>query len=290
MTSSKFQILVPTDFSEQSEAAFFQSCRIAQIYDAEITLLHIIEDENAYFHHYAATSRVELIEKIDKQLKEFVKKEVAFSKNIVSCRIEFGTVTHQIIQTQQQHPFNMIVMGFNELKSERIKEIGSNSLQVIKHAPCQVITVKNKVNSGDFKSIILPLDLSKPTSQKVTKAIELAKSWKDACVNLISVLPICDELKVNTATFQLAQIVKEIEDNAIVCNSEIIRIIKGHENMADIVADYAQRIKSEIVMIITKHETGSASSLGTSTQSIMNNKEIPIFSIVPLVTNKSIYN
>ncbi|MBL0048754.1 MAG: universal stress protein [Bacteroidetes bacterium] len=283
MTSSKFQILVPTDFSEQSVAAFYQSCRIAQLYDAEITLLHVIEDENSSQHLFEVSSQEALFQKIDNKLKQFVEAELGISKKIVYCRIEIGKVADQIIKTQKQHNSNMIVMGFNEIKSNQNKHIGSNAMEVIKQAPCQVVTVKNKINSGDFKSIILPIDLSKAFSQKVIKAIELAKSWKGAIVNLISVLPQCDELRVNAATHQLAGIVREIELNNIVCNAEIIRIIKGHENMSDIVADYAHRIKSEMVMIITRHETGRANRIGASAQSIMNNIEIPMFSIVPLV-------
>ena len=283
MTPSKFQILVPTDFSEQSVSAFYQSCRIAQIYDADITLLHVIEDENESLLHHDAVSREDLFEKIDNKLKQFVEDELGISKKIVYCRIEIGSVVSSVIQVQRQHNFNMIVMGFNELRNEQHKQIGSNSMEVIKQAPCQVVTVKNKINSGDFRSIILPLDLSKSVNQKVNKAIELAKSWKGAIVTIISVLPECDELRVNSATHQLAGIVKEIEMNNIVCNSEIIRMIKGRESMADIVVDYAQRIKSEMVMIITRHETGIANRLGSSTQSMINSIEIPMFSIVPLV-------
>ena len=285
MTSSKFQILVPTDFSEQSVAAFYQSCRIAQLYDAEITLLHVVEDENSSRQLFEVSSQEALLQKIDDKLKQFVQAELGISKKIVYCRIEIGNVADQIIKAQKLHNTNMIVMGFNEIKSNQNKHIGSNAMEVIKQAPCQVVTVKNKINSGDFKSIILPIDLSKAFNQKVIKAIELAKSWKGAIVNLISVLPQCDELRVNAATHQLAGIVREIELNNIVCNAEIIRIIKGHENMSDIVADYAHRIKSEMVMIITRHETGRANRIGASAQSIMNNIEIPMFSIVPLINS-----
>ncbi len=283
MTPSKFQILVPTDFSEQSVSAFFQSCRIAQLYDAGITLLHIIEDENQALIHYSVTSREALLDKIDKKIKQFVKEELAFSKKIVSCRIEIGDVAKCILDVQKQFNFSLIVMGFNELKSDQQKHIGSNAMEVIKQAPCQVVAVKRKLNAGDFKSIILPLDLAKPTALKLQRAIELAKSWKGAVITIISVLPQCDELKVNSATHQLAGIVKEIELNGIDCNAEIIRMIKGKESMAEIVVDYAQRINGEMVMIITRHEIGSAHRLGSATQSIINQIEIPMFSIVPLV-------
>jgi nucleotide-binding universal stress UspA family protein len=283
MTSSKFQILVPTDFSEQSVSAFFQSNRIAQIYDAEITILHVIADEPQSLNQYSVTSRDELVEKIDKKIKQFVKEELAFSKKIVSCRIEFGEVAACILKIQNQFQFSMIVMGFNDKINESRKQIGSNSMQVINHAPCQVITVKNKQNEGDFKSIILPLDLSKPFSKKINKAIELAKAWKGAVVNIISVLPQSDELRISSATHQLAEIVTEIESNSIICNAEIILMIKGRESMAEIVADYAHRIKSEMVLIITRHEIGIANKIGASAQSIMNRVEIPMCSIVPLV-------
>ena len=283
MTSSKFQILVPIDFSEQSVFAFNQSCRIALLYDADITLLHVIENESACFIEHKVDTQKALFDKIDKKIKLFVEEELAISKKVVSCRIEIGEVVHYIIEIQKQQKFNMIVMGFNELKNTPHKQIGRNSMEVIKHAPCQVITVKNNIRSGEFKSIILPLDLTKPLNQKVDKAIELAKTWKGAIVTILSILPPCDELRVNASTHQLAGIVRQIELNNIVCNAEIIRMIRGHESMADIVVDYVQRIKSEMVMLITRHETGIANRLGVAAQSIINNVEIPMFSIVPLV-------
>jgi nucleotide-binding universal stress UspA family protein len=283
MTSSKFQILVPTDFSEQSISAFYQSCRISKLYDADITLLHVVENEDEWNSKWESSSRVELLEKIDKKIKEFVKAELGISKKIVSCDIEFGNAAERIIELQKKRNFDMIVMGFNEQRDVLQKQIGQNAMEVIKNASCQVVAVKNKINSGDFKSIILPLDLAKPVIQKITKAIELAKAWKGAVVNIISVLPVCDELKAITATQQLASIVKEVEANNIICNAEIIRMIKGHETMADIVVDYAQRVKCEIVMIVTRHEIGIANRLGSAAQSIINSIEIPMFSIVPLI-------
>ena len=283
MTSSKFQILVPSDFSEQSVSAFYQSCRIAKIYNADITVLHVIEDEQAALQQNNISSKEELLYQIDKKIKKIVEEEQEISKNIVSCRIEIGQVAGQIIRVQKELHFDMIVMGFNELKNEQHKDIGSNTMEVLKQAPCQVVAVKHKINSGDFKSIILPLDLAKPYHKKVDKAIELAKAWAGAVVTIISVLPVCDDLKVNAATHHLAGIVKEIEKNNIVCNSEIIRRIKGHESMAEIVVDYAQRIKSEMVMIMTQHERGNANRLGLAAQNIINKIEIPMFSIVPLV-------
>ncbi|HRH03517.1 MAG TPA: universal stress protein [Bacteroidia bacterium] len=283
MTSSTFQILVPTDFTAQSLAAFSQSCRIAELYNASITLLHIVEDLEDAYKNFEVSDPDLLLQKIDDKLNLIVKEELAISKKIVSCKIEFGAIVDQIIETQKKQACNMIVMGFNALHNQPNMQIGSTAMEVIKRAPCQVVTVKNKSYSGEFKSIILPIDLSKSVTQIIAKTIELAKSWKGAVVNLISVLPVCDEHRVNTATHQLAGIVKEIELNNIVCNAEIIRMIKGHESVAEIVADYAQRVKSEMIMLITRHEIGSSANIGNSTQSILNSIEIPMFSIVPLV-------
>ena len=69
MTSSKFQILVPIDFSEQSVFAFNQSCRIALLYDADITLLHVIENESACFIEHKVDTQKALFDKIDKKTR-----------------------------------------------------------------------------------------------------------------------------------------------------------------------------------------------------------------------------
>lgn len=283
MTSSKFQILVPIDFSQQSLAVFHQAFRIAHIYDASITLLHVVEDEAACFHFHEVKSRTALLEKIDDSLKEIVKSKYVNSKIIVSCRVEFGAVADVVLSIQNKENFPMIVMGFNELKNPYQKLIGSNAFKVIKEADCQVIAVKNNHDSDEFKSIILPLDLSKPLEGKVTKAIELARSWKGSFVTVISILPVCDDLKVNVATHQLAQIVKEVEKNKVRCNAEIIRRIRGRESTAEIIADYAHRVKCEMVMMIARKEVGTSKRLGNAAQSIMNTVDIPVLSIVPLV-------
>ena len=288
MATSKFRILVPIDFSEQSQSAFYQSCNIAQIYDGELLLLHVIEDEIAAFEKFSATSISELTIKIDQRLSKFVEEAIAISKKNVTSKVKFGSVSNMIFETLQNENFNMIVMGFHSANGDKNKPIGSNSLQVIKQASCQVITVKDRPLQNDFKSIILPLDLSKPVSQKVNKTIELAKSWKGSVVNIISVLPQSDDLKVNAAAQQLAKIVSEIESNDIVCNAEIVRMIKGRESVADIVVDYAQRMRGEMIMIITRYESGIANRFGSAAQSIINSIEIPMFSIVPLVNQNSI--
>ncbi len=283
MTSSKFQILVPLEFTTQSAAVFNQACRIAQIYDAAITVLHVVENEAAYLHHYNVNSKTDLIQKIDNELKEFVKTELAFSKIIVSCRIEFGEIAHNVLSIQEKENYQMIVLGFNDLKNPLQKQIGSNAYSVIKQAKCQVIAIKKSYQSGEFKSIILPLDLTKPYGRKVEKVIELAKSWKGSIVTVISVLPQCDELKVNAATNQLAAIVREIEGSQVKCNAEIIRMVKGRESTADIIADYAHRIKSEMVMMIARQDESNVKRLGLAAQGIINSVDIPILSIVPLV-------
>ena len=49
--------------------------------------------------------------------------------------------------------------------------VGSNSLRIIRECKCPVITIKGKHHREGCQNIVLPLDLTKETREKVTNAM-----------------------------------------------------------------------------------------------------------------------
>lgn len=105
------------------------------------------------------------------------------------------------------------------------KFIGSNALRVIREAPCPVITIKGKKHRTGCKNIILPLDLTKETKEKVSKAIEIANLF-GSTINLVSVLTTDDEFIVNKLKRQMNQVHEFIVEHNIPCTIEFYTEVK----------------------------------------------------------------
>lgn len=275
-------ILVPFDFSEQSEIALEQSYNLSRMLKASITLLYVME-ESSVKKLFSKGDDEELKAGIQEKLNEFA--EVATAKTGVKANtlIAKGKVYEKIVELAEMLNAVMIIMGCNDSSGLKKKFIGSNALRVVKEAKVPVITIKGKHHRDGCRNIVLPLDLTKETKDKVGKAIELSKLYGGATIRVVSVLQTTDEFVVNRLTRQISQVKKHIEDNGISCTAEIVKSIKGDESLADIIVDYAHKVDGDLIMIMTQQEVDFTKYfIGSSAQGIINNSDIPVISIIPL--------
>jgi nucleotide-binding universal stress UspA family protein len=167
-------------------------------------------------------------------------------------------------------------MGTNGSKGLK-KFIGSNALRVIRESPCPVITIKGKKHRIGCKNIVLPLDLTKETREKIGKSIEIARLFMST-IHLVSVLTTDDEFIVNKLRRQMNQVHDHIRDNNIPCTMEFIH----GDDVTDSVLDYSKKIKADLLMILTQEENWSDMMfISSSAQQIINSSDIPVLSIRP---------
>lgn len=136
-------ILVPADGSAESEAAFAWACDLARYYDAEITLLYIVDitklgslglpggpEKPQQFDHEQGKM---ILQKFCEETLEGV------SVHTVSV---YGDPGPEIIRLIDKHDINLVVMGSRGLGRVARWALGSVSTFVIHRAPCPVLTVK----------------------------------------------------------------------------------------------------------------------------------------------------
>ena len=161
--------------------------------------------------------------------------------------------------------------------------IGSVSGRVIRRAKCPVITINNKHTYDGCRSILLPLDLTVETRQKVSNAIEIAKLFGSK-IKIVSVLvsqgdkAIKEKLKQ-----QLEQAEAVISKSGIECSSELIRKTGEHKSPACSILNYAdEQGDVDLIMIMTQQETGLFEFfIGSSAQEIIRRSKVPVMSIIP---------
>lgn len=276
MSNFKNQILVPIDFSEQSLIALGQSYNLARLSRADIVLIHIIDD-SPYLPFFSKKEDKELKDKVQAELQKLADQTTKEVGVKVTTLIREGKVYETIHAAAEELNCSFIVMGTNGSVGFK-KFIGSNALRVVREAPCPVITIKGKKHRTGCKNIVLPLDLSKQTKEKVKNAIDFASLF-GSTIHLITVLDTDDEFIVNKLKRQMKQVHEHINEHNISCTLEFIL----GDDIADEVIQYADKNKSDLIMIMTQQEVNwtDLMFISSAAQKIINGTDIPVLSIKP---------
>jgi nucleotide-binding universal stress UspA family protein len=284
MIQASNKILVPIDFSEQSLIALEQSYNLAREYHAEITLLNVIEEGGMLAKFFSNQQHDDLKKKVQDQLDALaidVEKKSGVKVNVIIAK---GSTYDKIAEVAEMINATIIVMGTNGDQGLKKKFIGSNALRVVRESTVPVITIKGKHHRNGCKTIVLPLDLSKETREKVDKAVEFSRLFHGAVVRVVSVLFTTDEFVVNRITRQLGQVKSFLEKENVECTAEIIKGIKGEETLAQNILEYAVKVEGDLIMIMTQQEIDFTEFfIGSSAQEIINHSKIPVLSIRPQV-------
>lgn len=282
MNSTLKRILVPTDFSELSLDALDGAAFIAKSTGAEITLLHVFENSSFNSSIEKALSfnrnRDTLLQTaVDEKLAEIADNITRKTGVNVQTMKTSGRIHHEIAEVAKKVHADIIVMGTHGVSGFDKFLLGTNANRVLSASESPVITFTENPQNEGLNKILLPLDLTSETREKVGKAIELAKIF-NATIDVISVLDTDDEFIVNKLTRQIKQVEQYISESGVKCSAAMIQ----GSNIAKAVVDYAVKHKADLIMIMTQEEKGLADLfLGSSAQKMINNSPIPVLSIRP---------
>lgn len=274
-------ILVPIDYSEQSVIALEQALNLSKVFDSEIHVLNVISEEFSLSKLFDDKDKVEFEKRAAAKLEEFIAEKNDEYRVKLGYSQVHGKIYDQIVNSADILNAQFIVMGTAGSSSLKKRFIGSNALRVVRESHKPVITIKGKHHRKGCQNIILPLDLTKETKEKVAKAVEFAKRF-GSIVRVVSVLMTYDEFIVNRLTRQLDQVKKYIMEQGVDCTAEIVRDTKGGQSLADSIIDYSNKSKGDLIMIMTQQEEDFTDYfIGSAAQGIINGSDIPVLSIIP---------
>jgi nucleotide-binding universal stress UspA family protein len=139
-------ILFPTDFSEGSAQALKYAVDMATRYGAKLYLVHVIYDiakaTGWYVPHVSMDKMYKDIEAgAKKELETFGMEELSGVKNLE--RIVITGVPHEeIMNFAKKNKVDLIIMGTHGRKGIDRVLFGSTAAQVVRYAPCPVLTVR----------------------------------------------------------------------------------------------------------------------------------------------------
>ncbi len=140
------RILLPTDFSTYSAAATKYACEFATKFDAELHVLHTLEvhlsstpdfgiglDLPQYLQESRAAAEKPLATVLDPQW--------AAGRKVVLAVVE-GSPKVEIVRYARQHDIDLIVLATHGRSGLAHVLIGSVAENVVRTAPCPVLTVR----------------------------------------------------------------------------------------------------------------------------------------------------
>jgi nucleotide-binding universal stress UspA family protein len=140
------KILVPLDFLPHSAEAVRRAMDLASRYSAEVVLVHVYQPAEypmlpgdiVYDEHQAERVGAEARARI-----EAVRREVDPTGRRVSTRVVQGAPARTIVDLASDESFDLIVMGTHGRTGMGRIVLGSIAEEVVRRAPCAVLTVKS---------------------------------------------------------------------------------------------------------------------------------------------------
>lgn len=280
------RILVPVDFSATSTKAINYAATMSQLNDGELFLLYVRAKKSVMNITYSTTDLRELAgesenyKKILEQTADEIRKKYSIPVKVI---IGIGSRISEIVKIAEKKQVGLIVMGTRGSESASNLFSGSNSHKVVSKSPIPVMTVRNDGEKSQFSNILLPIDLSEHTRQKVVFAIQVAK-MHSAKIHLLGMIGSSDESEQNKLNSIINQVKKRIGQDDIEVTSELVKTT----NFAAKTLSTARRSKADVIITMTDQSNGQGILSRNFDRELVDESSVPVLSIPPEIHEENI--
>ncbi|MDF2436564.1 MAG: hypothetical protein K0Q95_940 [Bacteroidota bacterium] len=268
MPSSIKKILIPVDFSETSKTAIFQAAELAKLMNAEIYLLHVLAPNERHSTGHDETTINSKMEVFQKEI--LLKYGIAIEVFVIA-----GHVVDKIIEFSKEKNIDQIIMGTHGASGYREMFIGSNAQRVVTLSEIPVITMLNRLNETEFKNILIPIDDSIHSREKVNIATDIAKLY-NAKIHILGLVDSDATIDHNKMKIKLESVEKHMAHEKL----SYVTSIEHGDNIAKTAVNYSKINKCDLIAINTGHESKiTGIFLGPFAQQIVNHSNVPVLSV-----------
>jgi nucleotide-binding universal stress UspA family protein len=273
------RILVPHDFSETAFNATECAATMAELYEANLYILHVSETSMYKFvkvnNESGEKTKVLLQDYIWKKLKEAAEKITEKYKVNVITLIGEGRPHKVIAENVNQNKIDVIVMGTHGASGAQELIMGSNAQKVVSMSVCPVITIQTKAKNFQFKKIVMPVVTNSRSELKLAYVKDLALKYNSK-VEIVGI----NEPRKSSVNNDLDSYIDaahdELETAGVHSGKEIIE----GKNTAEETLKYAQKAEADLIVIVSNYESGMTGGfLGSHPKQIVNHSPIPVFNI-----------
>lgn len=284
------RILWPTDFSKGAERTFPYAAALANWHDASLHVLNVREGEAEVRRDMAKqfpVPRKRLARLIDETEGPSPPFEVEDLK-LVQEQVDALPPAEAIVSYAEGNDLDLITMGTHGRRGLRRLLLGSVAEEVLRTAPCPVLTVRGTgepSSAWNVRNILAPVDFSEPSTMAVRHAKELALTYGAK----ISLLHAVEEVMYPSAygmempSVPGPKVIERVENSL----AEMVRTEIGVEHVVvngvigyapSVILDYEDDHDIDLICIATHGRTGlDRLLLGSVTERVVRRASVPVF-------------
>lgn len=275
------KILVPVDFSETGMLALEHASFMARLAKADLLLLHVLPIQEYHFEIPEPVMRIENHDEVNQVVEQKLEEVIGEVREKYGCVAKAlstrGKVANEIMEVAKEEKVDLIFMGTHGASGFEEFFLGSNAHKVVTVAPCPVITVQTHAKKLGFTNIVLPIDRTIHSREKVETATKMAEMFA-AKLHIVGLLEHNEDHENEKLQIVLDQVQHAIEKTGLPFSRQTV---KG-TNLAQAALKYSAAVNADLIIIMTDHESAlNGIFLGPRAKQIVNHSKIPVMSIKP---------
>lgn len=190
-----------------------------------------------------------------------------------------GKVANELAAQAKEDHSLMVIVGTHGMSGFEKNWIGKNTYRTILESPVPVLMVREDFNFNKaLERILIPLDNSADTRQKVPMALKMAQTF-GSTIHLLG-LYTSDSSDIHTMVNGYVNQVEKFLDKAGV--QHVTEFADARKNLTVTTLEYAQKIEADLIVIMTEQEKALNSWLiGNYAQQMLHLSHIPILTVQP---------
>jgi len=276
------KILVPFDFSETAENAVKHAVLIAALTKGELIILNV-QKKNELLNILLPILNIKKPSAISEFIAEKLSAEAMRIQKTYGIKtssiFSTGSISGEIISICDEVKVDLIVMGTKGGDSHNDLFMGTHTYRTLTKSNLPILTVRiNPINKG-YSTILLPIDLSIHTRQKVNVAIQLAKLF-NATLSILGMYNQSETTHKFKLDVYLKQIEKECEKKNVSVHFDLVKT----EHKVKKILQFAKKINADIIISMTDQDTEMKTILlNNYIHQLINHSKVPILCLKPEV-------
>lgn len=271
-------ILVATDFSGDSINALEHAVLWANRLSCNLQLVHV--SKNVIFDFPGLFNKAEM--KNPDELNSMLQKIIdRFSDayQVEDGRFDYalleGKPYQQIIEQAQNIDAKIIVIGTHGVSGFEEYLLGSNAFRVVSRSPIPVLSIRHGFPKIIPLKIVLPIDITNQSRQKVPFVCELAQTF-GSIVHVLGVR----ETDTPEVVYRINQYVLQVEDYLKLRDIPLVSNVINGGNITQLTIQYAKSVDADLIAIMTEQtERPENLWMGPYAQQMVNHSPIPVLSL-----------
>ncbi len=280
-------ILCPVDFSEKSGKVIEKAGFLARLYQADLTLIHVVSNMTAYMgslYGFDSAANPEWFFPVTEQAKERARELLRDLKQqyvpyVVTCKssIRYGNIRDEILEEAKELNADLIVLSTQSNDDLINLPLGNTVNDIISRADCPVFTFRELGEEKGFGKILIPVDVTYGINELMDYLVNYFDA-RDPEVQLINVVDTkhADDLGfISRIKNYLSRFEAEIKKRGI--ENISVEVISG-KNPGASINDYAVAGNFQLIMMNTHGRSGLENLvMGSVTHHVVSRSRIPVF-------------